>query len=91
MTLAVATRREDGTLIDPAWLAGALDACGTTSAALARKLEVDGTTLYRWRKGQAPITRVIWLAITQALGLPASWEPGDPVPERDGAGAEGDD
>lgn len=82
MTSLVATRREDGTVIDPDWLVAAIEATGTTSAALARRLEVDGTTLYRWRKHQAPITRVIWLAITQALGLPADWKPGDPVPAK---------
>ena len=82
MTAAVATRREDGTVIEPEWLVAAIEASGTTSAALARKLEVDGTTLYRWRKRQAPITRIIWLAITQALGLPADWEPGSPVPPK---------
>jgi hypothetical protein len=80
MTSAVATRREDGTLIDPAWLTAAIDHSSTTSAALARRLEVDGTTLYRWRKGQAPITKVIWLAITQALGLPIDWTPPAPAP-----------
>lgn len=75
MSIAVATRREDGTTIDPAWLQAAIDHVGTNSSALARRLEVDGTTVYRWRKGQAPITKVLWLAITQALGLPADWEP----------------
>jgi hypothetical protein len=80
MTSAVATRREDGTVIDPDWLVAALKATGVKSAQLARRLEVDGTTVYRWRKAEAPITMVVWWAITHALGLPSTWKPGDPVP-----------
>jgi hypothetical protein len=75
MHTAVATR-EDATVIDPAWLIAAMDEQGSGSAALARKLEVDNTTVFRWRKGDSPITRVTWLAALHALGLPADWEPG---------------
>lgn len=57
-----------------------MEAANVSSAALARRLDVDDTTVYRWRKGMVQINRMPWLAITQALGLPADWMPGDPVP-----------
>lgn len=69
--------RQDGTRIDPAWLIAAMEECEVGSAALARRLEVDDTTVYRWRKDpeRSPITRLIWLAVLGALGLPTDWQP----------------
>lgn len=81
MQLAVATR-EDAKTVDPADLVAAMDARTKTSAALARALEVDDTTVYRWRKGESPITQVIWLAVLHALDLPRGWKAGDPVPAK---------
>jgi hypothetical protein len=77
----VATR-EGGTRIDPAWLIAAMDERGSSSAALARKLEVDGTTVYRWRQGDSPITKVTWLAVLHALDLAATWEPTKKIRKR---------
>lgn len=68
--------------MDPADLVAAMDARGTSSAALARQLEVDDTTIYRWRKGESPITQVIWFAVLHALDLPRDWKKGAPVPAR---------
>lgn len=75
MHAPVATR-EDGTRINPEWLVEAMREGGDiSSAALARKLEVDDTTVYRWRKGGAPITMLSWRAVLHALNLPEGWEP----------------
>lgn len=70
----VATR-DEGTQIDPKWLVAAMAERDVSSAALARRLEVDDTTIYRWRKGDSPITRLAWLGVLHALDLPAAWEP----------------
>ncbi len=51
-----------------------------SQATLARRLDVSFQTVNRWVNGHAPITRLSWLAITQAMGLPGSWKPGDPAP-----------
>lgn len=83
MTTDVATRAEDRPPISAEWLAAAKAARGTSWAVLARRLEVDESTVYRWRTGDSPITRVIWLSVLHALDLPASWKPNDPVPPLD--------
>lgn len=72
-------KRPDRTEVSGAWLAAALDATGVSAAELSRRLELDDSTIYRWKTGRTPMQRVYWLAATQALDLPADWEPGDPV------------
>lgn len=55
-------------------------------------MELDDSTIYRWKTGRAAMQRVYWLAATQALGLPATWQAGDAVPGRsDTAPDAGDD
>jgi hypothetical protein len=34
----------------------------------------------RWRAGH--MDRLTWLGILHALGLPATWQPGDPLPPK---------
>jgi hypothetical protein len=96
----VATRRDDRAEIPGDRLKAAMDTVAVSSAALARVLDVDKTTVYRWREGVFDkkrqrhvwlITPLIWRACMSALGLPADWEPGDPVPPRAGPGPEGED
>lgn len=86
--------RDDRDTVDVRHLIAAMEACGVSSAALARRLDVDDTSVYRWRKGQVPLTRLLWFAITHALGLPSTWREGDAVPLRvvraDDAGPEHD-
>ena len=60
----------------------ALAATNVSQATLARRLDVSFQTVNRWVNGHAPITKLSWLAVTQALGLPAAWTPGDHVPLR---------
>jgi plasmid maintenance system antidote protein VapI len=64
-------------------LLGALDSTGVSQATLARRLDVSFQTVNRWVNGHAPITRLSWLAITQALGLPATWTPAPKAPPSD--------
>lgn len=75
MTAAVATLPADRPPIDPTWLVAAQEAQDVSSAALARALEVDSGTVYKWRTGRSPINRVTWLAILTALQLPTDWKP----------------
>lgn len=86
--------RDDRDTVDVRHLIAAMDALDISSAALARRLDVDDTSVYRWRKGQVPLTRLLWFAITHALELPSTWRDGDPVPLRvvtaDDSGPEGD-
>lgn len=65
-----------------------MDATQTSSASLARVLDVDKTTIYRWREGVFDkkkkkqvwlITPVVWRACMSAMGLPANWTPEDPA------------
>jgi transcriptional regulator with XRE-family HTH domain len=65
---------------DAARVIAALAAAGVSQAELARRLGLNQTTVNRWCKGVAPVSRMAWLAMTQALGLPATWEPGQPGP-----------
>lgn len=91
MQLAVvATRREDRVDIPGTSLKAAMEAVGMSSASLARVLDVDKTTVYRWREGVTDaktkkhtwlITPVVWRACMSALGLPHDWKVGDAVPE----------
>lgn len=53
----------------------ALAATRVSQAELARRLGLNQTTVNRWCRGLAPVSRMAWLAITQALGLPADWQP----------------
>jgi transcriptional regulator with XRE-family HTH domain len=53
----------------------ALAATGVSQAELARRLGLNQTTVNRWCRGHAVVSRMAWLAVTQALGLPADWQP----------------
>lgn len=53
----------------------ALAATRVSQAELARRLALSQTTVNRWCRGLAPVSRMAWLAVTQALGLPADWRP----------------
>lgn len=81
MVLQVATVIEERR-VPKELVAAALAATDVSQATLARRLDVSFQTVNRWVNGHAPVTRLSWLAVTQALGLPASWEPGDPVPAK---------
>lgn len=78
MTATVATLPADRPPVDPAWLVAAQELQDVSSAALARALEVDSGTIYKWRTGRSPINRVTWLAILTALQLPTDWKPAKP-------------
>lgn len=58
-----------------------------TIRALADRLGVEQRTVARWRAGH--MDRLTWLGILHALGLPATWAPGDPVPPTTGRGDDG--
>lgn len=53
----------------------ALAATGVSQAELARRLALNQTTVNRWCNGRAVVSKMAWLAVTQALGLPADWQP----------------
>lgn len=81
MVSAVATVVEERR-VPREMLTAALAATEVSQATLARLLDVSFQTVNRWVNGHAPITRLSWLAITHALGLPSTWKPGDPLPEK---------
>ena len=59
-------------------LKAALRATNVAQAELARRLGLNQTTVNRWCLGLAPISKMAWLATTQALGLAADWMPAEP-------------
>lgn len=64
----------------------AIDATGVTQADLARRMNREGlktapTTVNRWYVGAANIDEDMLTFVMQLLGLPASWQAGDPVPD----------
>lgn len=69
-----------GKAVNAAFVAAALEATGVSQSELARRLGAAFTTVNRWVNGHATISRARWMEVTQALGLPLEWKPGDPVP-----------
>ena len=64
--------------VEAARVVAALASTKVSQADLARRLGLNQTTVNRWCRGLAPVSRMAWLAITQALGLPADWQPPTP-------------
>lgn len=51
----------------PDQLKAAMTELGLSTAALARLLEVDQTTIWRWRTGKSPMPKMAELLIRAAL------------------------
>lgn len=80
MTSTAVASRDDATKIEGWWLKEAMAEADVSSAALARRLEVDGTTIYRWRESSVDgegggISKLNWYACLMALGLAQGWKP----------------
>ena len=58
----------------------ALASTRTTQAELARRLDVDVSTVAKWVGETNPVTPLAWAAVTHVLGLPLDWRPSD-VPQ----------
>lgn len=59
-------------------LLAALDVTRMTQTELAKRLGLTVVAVNRWCRGKAPISTSRWIAIASVLGLPATWQPGDP-------------
>lgn len=65
--------------VPPAHLIAALRAVGVSQSELARRLGLTVVSVNRWVKAKATFSRSRWIAVLSVLGLPAGWQPGDPV------------
>jgi DNA-binding transcriptional regulator YdaS (Cro superfamily) len=62
-------------IIPAVWVELALVASGLTQAELARRLGMSTTTMNRWVRGRAPISKGRWVSVKAVLRLPADWQP----------------
>lgn len=85
MQAVVAPPRDDqGKRFAPAdWVLAARKSRGLGQEALARRLDVSPQTISKRERGAQKTPWENWVGILHALGLPISWEPGDPVPASD--------
>ena len=64
------------TRIPARWLDAAFAARpDSTATDVAAALDVDVTTISRWRRGQLPLGRGRWVSVLAVLGLPLDWRP----------------
>jgi transcriptional regulator with XRE-family HTH domain len=66
--------------IPAARLVAALAATSTSQSELARRMGSAAGTINRYCNDKLDISPRTWLAISQALGLPADWQPTPPPP-----------
>lgn len=79
-----ATPPED--VIPASWLSALLDHPGVPHAALlARRAGATDRSFTRWKTGKVALSRMRWLAILSAAGLPSDWVPPPDVPVADDA------
>lgn len=79
--LAPMTRAVSPDDVVPApWLVAALEQTGVSQSELARRIGSAAGTINRYKMDKLAISRRTWLALTQALGLPADWTPPPPTP-----------
>lgn len=69
-------------VVDRGVLIAALEATGVSQSELARRLGGAFSTVNKWVNGKAALSRARWMEVTQHLGLPLDWKPGDPVPKK---------
>jgi DNA-binding transcriptional regulator YiaG len=62
------------------WLRSALDTTGVSQIRLAKRLDMDASTISNWKRGKTPLSRSRWLAVKTALGLPSDWTPSTKKP-----------
>lgn len=62
------------------WVKAARKAVGRSQSDLVDLTGSHRTTVYRWERDDGEVDLVTWLGILHALGLPATWKPGDEVP-----------
>ena len=61
-------------------LVAALTATKVSQSELARRMGAAAGTINRYANNKLDISPRTWLAISQALGLPADWQPPPPAP-----------
>jgi hypothetical protein len=88
--LVAAPRDEQDKRYAPAsWVLAAREARGLTQDAMSRRLDVASMTISKRERGVIKVPWENWLGMLHALDLPAGWEPGHPVPNRDAPSGDG--
>jgi len=60
-------------------LKAALEARSVKQTTLADRLDLTPLSVNRWLHGRAAMSRSRWKLVLFALGLPPTWQPGDPA------------
>ena len=69
-------------VIPASWLAALLEQPGVPHAALlARRAGATDRSFSRWKTGTVRLSRMRWLAILSAAGMPSTWQPLVPPPD----------
>ena len=79
--LVAPPRDDQGKRFAPgAWVVAARATRGLSQEALAHRIDVSPQTISKREREVMKTPWENWAGMLHALGLPLSWEPGDPVP-----------